>query len=714
MMRFVGAAFLAMAGLPGSLSAQSSAERDSIEAFRDSIGAVNDSVSLLRFERELIGHASKELRDSAMVHLRLGFLAMRLGDLSGKRHFEDAASEFQWALDLQPRWPYGWFGLGLAELGVGDAEFALLRGLQTALGKDALTRSANDFARSAEVDPGFVRGLVELSNTALRQRVNIRLDVALQALRRAAAMPAGRNPAVLLARARVEREAGSADSARAAIDSLLADDPSNAEALLEQARVRFKLGRLDGADPWYRGLALADPAAVALYRTDLRFVLPDSTLRAFDAARGEQRAGLMRRFWSARDNDELRPPGSRLMEHYRRLDVARHDYRLASTHRHYDIVERYRPAVAEFDDRGVIYIRQGTPDDQASYSSPVLPPNESWVYHRPGGHDLLFHFVAREGVTDYRLVESALDVLGYATAVRLENSGDIQGTDGPLLVNPSAAIGMDSIRALRQRVSDDALSRMAEAILRSRQQLNPIYNRMLASGKAGASGLERDERTLGSRSIRSGTTTDAWPRTWPKPLDAWVVVAATGGDSQTVRVAYAVRQMDSGATHVLATVTRADGTAAASLDTLDDGHRSAVVHRRTWRLGLLSLDVPPGRYTARVALETGDGEKDGHGKGAITQPDSVDIAPTDGTIPALSDLALGTSRIPLFWVAANGTDTVWVNPFASFRAGDPARLYFEVSGVPVDSSYRVELTIKRVGRQSFFRKLLGIFGGGTS
>ncbi|MGH7584233.1 MAG: hypothetical protein ACREL5_13515, partial [Gemmatimonadales bacterium] len=41
-------------------------------------------------------------------------------------------------------------------------------------------------------------------------------------------------------------------------------------------------------------------------------------------------------------------------------------------------------------------------------------------------------------------------------------------------------------------------------------------------------------------------------------------------------------------------------------------------------------------------------------------------------------------------------------------------LYFEVSGVPVDSSYRVELTIKRVGRQSFFRKLLGIFGGGTS
>ena len=50
------------------------------------------------------------------------------------------------------------------------------------------------------------------------------------------------------------------------------------------------------------------------------------------------RAALMRRFWDVRDHDELRSPGDRLVEHYRRLDYARHNYRLASTHRHYDIV----------------------------------------------------------------------------------------------------------------------------------------------------------------------------------------------------------------------------------------------------------------------------------------------------------------------------------------------------------------------------------------
>ncbi|MGH7594398.1 MAG: hypothetical protein ACRELE_11190, partial [Gemmatimonadales bacterium] len=389
-----------------ALAAQSPAQRGQIEAFRDSIAAVADSAALGVLEKRLIGHASHELRDSAMVHLRLGFLALRLGDISGRNHYEDAASEFQWVVDLQAKWPYGWLGLGFAELGVGDAEFALLRGLQSALGRDALTRSANDFARSAEVDPGFVRGLVELSNTALRQRINLRLGVALAALRRAARTPAAHDAEVLLARARIEREVGSPDSALAAVDDLVGRNPANAAALLEQARVLFHLGRVSGGDPWYRGLALADPPTAVLYRSDLLFVMPDSVLHAFDAATGDARAELMRHFWDVRDRDELHSSGERLLEHYRRLDYARHNYRLASTHRHYDIVERYRPPIAEFDDRGVIYIRQGPPDDRATLELPGLPYNESWVYHRTDVGDLLFHFVAREGVTDFRLVES--------------------------------------------------------------------------------------------------------------------------------------------------------------------------------------------------------------------------------------------------------------------------------------------------------------------
>ena len=703
---------------PVGASAQSPVQREQIEAFRDSIAAVKDTVALNALEKGLISHASHELRDSAMVHVRLGFVALRLGDLSGRKHFEDAASEFQWVVDLQARWPYGWLGLGFAELGVGDAEFAVVRGLQSALGKDALTRSANDFAKSAEVDPGFVRGLVELSNTALRQRINLRLGVALAAIRRAVKTPAAHNPEVLLARARLEREVGSPDSALVAVDSLISRDPSNPVSLLEEARVLFRLGRTSGVEPWYRGLAAADPAATALYRSDLLFVLPDSVLHAFDAAGAPARAALIRRFWDARDHDELHSPGERLVEHYRRLDFARHNYRLASTHRHYDIVERYRPPVAEFDDRGVIYIRQGTPDDRATLESPGLPYNESWVYHRKDTGDLLFHFVAREGVTDFRLVESALDVLGFHNAVRLESSGDVQGTDGPTMP-PSRSrinrIGSDSAALLRQRASDAAMSMQAEAILRSRERLSPIYRRLLASGKGAASGLEAEERALGSRSIRIGTTTDRWPRTFARPLPSRAQMVATGGDSGSpvlhIAYAFAASALPGGAhpdstitaTRVRASVLGTDGVLVAALDTMIALAPPSARPVRDEVFGLAAVAVPPGQVTARIALEAGPA-------GAISSRDTVEVAAPHGATLALSDLVLGARSVPLSWLASNG-DTVWVNPLDEFHAGEPMQLYFEISGAPHDSAYSVELAIRKPGNRSLLSRFFGLFGG---
>jgi tetratricopeptide (TPR) repeat protein len=700
------------------LPAQSVAQRAEIEAFRDSIGAISDSVPLITAEKLLIAHASHELRDSAMAHIRLGFISMRLGDLSGKQHYENAASEFQWATDLQPKWPYGWFGLGLAELGVGDAEFALLRGLQSALGKDALTRSANDFARSAEVDPGFVRGLVELSNTALRQRVNLRMGVALAALRRAARTPAARNPEVQLVRARIEREVGSPDSALVAVDSLVAHHPGDAAALLEQARVRFKLGRVDGAAPWYQGLGRADPSSLALYRADLRFVLPDSTLHAFDAASGAARTDMMQRFWNVRDRDELHTPGERLVEHYRRLDVARHNYRLASVRRHYDIIERYRPPVQEFDDRGVVYIRQGEPDGRASLEQPGVPNNESWAYHRSGEPDLLFHFVAREGVGDYRLVESILDIVGYANAVRLQNSGNIQGTDAPLTPRAGrlVVVSADSAAKLRQRQNDLALSQTTAAILRSRTELNPIYQRMLTSGKGGSGGLWTEERSIGSRSIRVGTTTDSWERRYAVDLPADVLVLTAVRDSvrPMVEVAYAiptdgapVATPTRGAgvvPRVRVSILGLDGSVVSVLDTVGPAVAAVPIATRNYLVGVVAMPVSPGRVAVRVGLELGRA-------GVVSGRDTVTVPAPAGPALGLSDLVLGAASVPLWWISDRG-DTIRVNPVGEFRAAEPIELSFELEGLVPDSSYRIEMVVRKRGGSSPFRWVAKLFGGG--
>jgi len=650
-------------------AAQAPAQRQALAAWRDSLETVSDSFALLDLERRLIGEARRD-RDSVMVHLRLGFLSLRLGDLSGTKHYDNAASEFQWATSLQPAWPYGWFGLGLAELGVGDSEVSVVAGLQTMLGKDALTRSANAFAKSAEVDPGFVGGLVELSNTAMRQLVNTRLDVALAALRRASRTAASQHPEVLLARARVERLAGSPDSALAAVDALLAREPRNAAALLELARVRFQLGRLDGGDPWYRGLALADAPVLASYRRDLALVMPESTIVAFDGATATTRGDVARAFFAQRDRDELQREGARLREHYARLDHAQRNFKLVSRNRQYDIQERYRSTQDDFDDRGVIYVRHGNPDQRLQFNVPGIEPNESWRYQREGG-DLIFHFLARQDVQDFRLVESVFDILGFANAMQARDSGDVN--------------------AFVQ----------TEALVRSREPLSPLYSRMLSAGRGGGAAMQVQERAAGRRSIAIGTQTDSWPLRFPKALEGTLFVAAAGADSigPKIQLAFAVPasaltpdSIAAGYVHdfrMRATVLALDGTLVATLDTLRRFLTKGEVPSGEQMLARAPIRVPPGRYTIRASLE--------HGRsGLVSRRDTVVVASPVAPRLALADLVVGSRSVRLFWIAEDG-DTTWLNPLARFRRTEPVEVTLEISGLAPGTPYRTELRIVRPG-----------------
>lgn len=702
--------------------AQSPEQRDSLVTLRDSLAGVSDSVSLLAYEKRLISlvlqprlHDPRTAADSAhaaMIHLRIGLVDLRAGDLAGRVHYDGSASEFQWATELAPKWPFGWYGLGLAELGFGDYTTPLLRGLQTMLGKDALTRSAMDFARSAEVDPSFVQGLVELSNTALRQRTNIRLGVALAALRRSARTPAGHNALVLLMRARVERIAGSADSALAAVNTLLETEPDNAAGLLELARTRFFLHRVDGGTPWYRGLGLADHDALAAYRSDLLPVLPDSSLHAFDAGTPEQRVALMRGFWTARDDEDLHRPGERLEEHYRRLDVAERTYRLVSTTRHYDIVERYRPTLAEFDDRGVIYVRQGEPSDRRSLPLPSLPPNETWVYHRPTG-ELIFNFVAREGPQDYRLVESVLDALGNGGAIQVATIGDIQDNQigDRSRVPRDGFLTLAAAESLNTRRQTVAISQLAEALIQSRDGLSPIYARMMTAGKGSAGSIEAQEREIGRQSIAIGTRTDSWPLTYTSALPGWYDIVAVGSDSagQELQVTFAIpgsalhaQPSPRGVVYPVAMRFAAfslDGKVVASVDTVRSFVAPTPIGANEQLVGRLPVHVPPGTFTVRLALEAGDA-------GVITPRDTVKVASPLGPALGLSDLAVGTRAVQLAWRTPQG-DSVWLNPSRSFRSTVPLELYFEVTGLAPGTAYRYEIAAIRPGAQSFLHKLFG-------
>ena len=667
--------------VPSRLSAQAPEERAELERFRDSLAASVDSAGLLVLERRLIDLAKAD-RSNTLIHLKLGFLSLRIGELGGQAHYDDAASEFQWAIDLQPTWPYPWYGMGLAEYGVGDSQISFVTGLKTMLGKDALTRSAMAFAKSAEVDSSFVRGLVELSNTALRQRVNIKLGVALDALRRAKSQ----DPQVLLARGRVEREVGDGDSALAAFHGYLERGSSRSLGQLEIARTLFLLGRFDGMQPYYEGAASDDPATVAGYRGDLATIASDSVLKEFDNASGERRAAYLKRFWTDRDRTELRGDGERLREHYRRMFYARKNFQLTSLNRHYDIVERYRSGSRDFDDRGVIYIRHGEPTSRATYAAPGLEPNESWRYTRPEG-DLLFHFVAREDVQDFKLVESLFDVLGFSQQVVLR--GD-NAADNPV----------------------------AEQLIFSREQLSPIYQRLQSAGRVGSGQFQAEERRMGQSSIAVGTRTDSYELAFAEELKARTEVLAVGRDSSgpLVQIAYAI----SGQGLEPVTVTRGflysvrvrftamdyTGRVVASLDTTRHFVAPERVPDNEHLVGRVAVPVPNGRFEYRLAIQQGEEA------GVVLPRDTVRVGGLGSVSLGLSDLVLGSRSANLVWRRSD-QDTVLFNPLQTFKRTDEMQLYYEVQGVQPGSTYEVRLAVRKQGGSGgLFRKIFG--GGGAA
>lgn len=682
------------------LAAQDSAPRAAIEQLRDSLAGVTDSLALRRLEAATI-EVAKRNRDDPLIHLRLGFIAYRLGEIANaKSHYDDAAGEFEWASQLRPEWPYPWYGLGLSELAQGEHSSIAIENLRQQLGLDYLSKAARAFARATQADPGFAFAAIDLAAAALAQRIHPRLEVALQAVRLAAASPAGANPAVQLARGRVEREVGEADSALAAFRAYLAVGGDSGVGLFELARTQFFANQpAAAAASYYAGArAATSPAARALYRRDISYLADSAELERFDARPDAiGRAAWLARFWSRRDVEDGRNPGERLAEHNRRWFYAERNFRLVSRHRHYDITEVYRSGQAEFDDRGIIYLRHGEPDERAIYPSDpgcapsaltCVQPNQSWLYHRPGG-DVVFHFVARDDAADFKLVESLVDAMGFRAAVQAAGHPDAKVID----------------------------------LYASREQFGGTYARVARGGTLAGAALA-DERAAGRHTITTGTTTDTYAQRFPVSLDVtvqdFVAGAGTGaaGDSagggQALHVVFAIPAgrlaPEPGGEGVLyplhfrLLVSDLRDSLVAHLDTVRVFTARQPLRAPSFLSGQLSLPVPPGLCRYRLLVSTID-----QLTGQLVVRDSVEVPALDGRAFAVSDLVLGRAGGGLVWLPPR--DTVLLDPLGRFPSGSVAELYYEVYGLAPGAAYHTEVRLEREGGRSLFGRIGGLFGG---
>jgi hypothetical protein len=655
----------------GDVTAQEPADRRALERLRDSIAVSVDTAGLLALETAGIARARAE-RDEPMHHLRLGLIAMRLAELRPGAHLDDAIGEFEWAVELRPDWPWPWYGLGMAEARARNRAGDFAGGLWTMLGLDRDRRAGRAFARAVAADPTFVSGLVEFARVALEQRLDAPILPALEALREATASPIGWHPELLLARGRLERLVGEPDAARLAFQRSLLLGMRTDLVQLELART---LALLPTASPeavasaYFAGAATSDREVAAMYRRDLEPIARDDELAAFDARGGAARAVWLRAFWQQLGARDLRDPDDRLVEHFRRWDVARRDFRLPPFRRRYRWgLEIYQSGDSELDDRGVIWLRHGPPSLRVEWPRVeyLRRPerrnfgNESWRYDRPEG-PMVLHFVAHDDPQDYRAVDTPIQL------------------DVPLW------------------------------LLEARAHELPGLERMIRAGPATAGWVTEEVRLQGRASITIATETTAWERTYAGVLTGraqWLAAGERNGqplahliyavDADSLRQLGARLGESAVPLRVRASFLGRDGSVVATLDTL---HRVPVPSAGA-RLVAARVEVPvrPGLLRVRYGVEAGPD------LGAVYPVDSIVAPRIAGRRLDASALLIGRERVSLPW-QATPADTAWLDAGGLYPQGDTLTVYAEAYGVPAGEAVEVSLSLTR--ERTGLSRLLG-------
>jgi hypothetical protein len=659
--------------LPSVAPAQATVERAALDRLRDSLTFSWDTAGMLRHERALIERARVE-RDDPMHHLRLGLLALRLAAIEpSEPHLDHAIGEFGWAAELRPEWPWPWYGIGLAEASGRDRAGGFAGGLWTIFGLDRDQLAGAAFARAIEADPSFVSGLLEFARVALAQRIDAPVRPALEAIRGATASMLGWDPELLLARGRLERLAGFPDSARVAFRraTLLSRRP--AVGRVELARTVPLTGALDGphgreirertTQLYLAGASDDAREVVAIYRRDIEPIADSAELVAFDALRGADRADWLERWWQAKDATDLREPGSRLAEHFRRWDVARREFRLPPFRRRYRFgMEVYRSEDVELDDRGIVYLRQGDPDLRIEWPKGRTAPrfnldpfrrsygSETWRYDRPGGA-LVLHFAAQDDPQDFKLVATPLDL----------------------------------------DVAIDQLERRAHEV--------PGLDRLIRAGGNSYDWVSEEVRRQVLMSMAVATQTDSWQRSYRDILSGrtrWYAAGVRDGlplvhivyalDAEALRALPRSAEISGVTVRVRASFLDATGRTVATLDTVQvlpmPSADAQLVAARA------EVQVAPGPLTVRFGVEATPT------LGAVYPVDSLVAPRPDATSLELSAVLLGRTGHSLPW-EATPSDTAWLDAAGVYSPDDTLTVYAEGYGIALGTGATMTVAITR-------------------
>lgn len=142
---------------------------------------------------------------------------------------------------------------------------------------------------------------------------------------------------------------------------------------------------------------------------EAKYIFSDEDLSNFRSLTNiDDKKAFFRIFWASRDPLPASQTNVRLAEHYRRFVFAEDNYEYtgfkswannADKLQYLEFPQAY-DLNEEFNDKGLVYLRHGPPDDKVVTVNPNVPSNESWKYWQSGrNQEMTFHFLYDENAS---------------------------------------------------------------------------------------------------------------------------------------------------------------------------------------------------------------------------------------------------------------------------------------------------------------------------
>jgi len=212
------------------------------------------------------------------------------------------------------------------------------------------------------------------------------------------------------------RRQGELDRADSLFQKILLDhaDMSLSPVLLSQVRILTEKGQFKKADScfWAAVRQIRDQVDADLVMEDLKYLLTDEEWGIYISLYAvSSLQKFIQNFWMKRNPLPAAEWNVRLIEHYKRLNEAEKYYEydgfrgwfMDPDPLSYLTYPLTRELNQEFNDKGLIFIRHGKPDETAVTVGEEIPVNESWLYYQSSFHPrMTFHFIIGKPGNDWR------------------------------------------------------------------------------------------------------------------------------------------------------------------------------------------------------------------------------------------------------------------------------------------------------------------------